>query len=234
MKLKALIAEFIGTFCLLFAGVGAAVMCQLTPLTGERAGTVTLLIVALAHGLAIAVCGSALGHISGAHFNPAVSLGLAIGKKIDLVSMVGHWIAQVAGAIAGTYAVKFAAPSDPFESLNAAVPSLYILTQPNQGLLLETIGTFFLVLVVFGTVVDKRATKMGAWFIGLTITTMILTFGPLTGGSVNPVRWFGPSLMNGVFENPLVYVAGPLLGGAVAAVLYMYVLAKGEMDTETD
>ena len=120
MKLKALIAEFLGTFCLLFALVGAAVMCQLTPLMGERAGTLTLLIVALAQGLAVAVCGSALGHISGGHFNPAVSLGLALGKKISFVTMIGYWIAQFAGAIAGTYAISFAAPPDQFSSANAA------------------------------------------------------------------------------------------------------------------
>lgn len=230
MKLKALIAEFLGTFCLLFALVGAAVMCQLTPLVGERAGTTTLLIVALAQGLAVAVCGSALGHISGGHFNPAVSLGLAVGKKISFVTMIGYWIAQFAGAIAGTYAVSFAAPVDQFTSANAAAPTLYSYTQSTQGLVLEIIGTFFLVLVVFGTAVDKRGPKVGAWFIGLTLSTMVLAFGPLTGGSMNPARWFGPSLIVGGIQEPLVYFGGPLIGGVLAALVYTQVLAKGEMD----
>ncbi|MCC7433229.1 MAG: aquaporin [Methanoregulaceae archaeon] len=230
MKLKALIAEFVGTFCLLFALVGAAVSCQLTPVTGERAGTVTLLIVALAQGLAIAVCGSALGHVSGGHFNPAVSLGMALTKKMGFVSMIGYWIAQFAGAIAGTYAVSFAMPEDAFSSSNAAAPALYILAQPTQGLFLEAVGTFFLTLVVFGTAVDRRASKVGAWFIGLTLTTMVLAFGPVTGGSMNPARWLGPSLINGAIEEPLVFFVGPLIGGALAALLYSQVLAKGEMD----
>lgn len=232
MKLKALIAEFVGTFCLLFALVGAAVSCQLTPVTGERAGTITLLIVALAQGLAIAVCGSALGHVSGGHFNPAVSLGMALSKKLSIVSMVGYWIAQFAGAIAGTYAVGFAFPEDAFTSANAAAPALHILTEPTQGLFLEAVGTFFLTLVVFGTAVDKRASKVGAWFIGLTLTTMVLAFGPLTGGSMNPARWLGPSLINSAIEEPLVFFVGPLIGGALAALLYTQILAKGEMDEE--
>jgi MIP family channel proteins len=230
LKLKALIAEFVGTFCLLFALVGAAVSCQLALVTSERAGVTSLFIVALAQGLAIAVCGSALGHVSGGHFNPAVSLGMALTKQMGFVPMIGYWIAQFAGAIAGTFAVSYAMPEDAFTSVNAAAPALHILAQPTQGLVLEIIGTFFLTLVVFGTAVDKRASKMGAWFIGLTLTTMVLAFGPLTGGSMNPARWLGPSLIVGGIEEPLVFFVGPLIGGALAALLYSQVLAKGDMD----
>lgn len=71
---------------------------------------------------------------------------------------------------------------------------------------------------------------MGAWFIGLTLTTMVLAFGPLTGGSMNPARWFGPSLIVGGIQEPLVYFGGPLIGGVLAALVYTQVLAKGEMD----
>lgn len=230
MKLKALVAEFIGTFCLLFAGVGSIVICDRTL---SAVGPASLVVVALAHGLAIAVCGSALGHISGGHFNPAVSLGMLISKQIDVVTMLGYWAAQVVGAIFGTFAVQATMPGDPVISVRLGVPDLHLQTTPTQGMALEAMGTFFLMLVVLGTAVDRRGPKTGAWFIGLTITAMIFTFGPLTGTGINPARWLGPSVMTQGFGNPLVYVVGPLLGAALAALVYTQLLAKGEMDEAT-
>jgi MIP family channel proteins len=230
LKLKALIAEFIGTFCLLFAGVGSAIACD-KELSGV--GPTSLLLVSLAHGLAIAICVSAMGHISGGHFNPAVSLGLAIGKKLDVVSLIGYWIAQLAGAIAGTVLVQFAFPSDIVVSHTSGTPALHLLTQSSQGMILEAVAVFFLVLVVFGTAVDKRGSKtMAPWIIGMTITAMMLTLGATTGGSINPARWFGPSMITSMFVNPEVYFLGPLIGGALAALVYTQVLAKGDMDAE--
>lgn len=229
MKLKALIAEFIGTFCLLFAGVGSIVICDRTL---GAVGPASLAVVALAHGLAIAVCGSALGHVSGGHFNPAVSLGLMIAKKVDVGTMLAYWVAQALGALLGTFAVQFTMPDDIVTTVRLGVPDLHLLTSPTQGLVLEALGTFFLVLVVFGTAVDKRGPKAGAWFIGLTITAMIFTFGPLTGTGINPARWLGPSAMIQSFQNPLVYVVGPMIGAVLAAVLYTQLLAKGEMDED--
>ncbi len=225
MKLNALIAEFIGTFALLFAGVGSAMACMTGAAAGEKAGVPALLIVALAHGLAIAVCGSALGHVSGGHFNPAVSLAMVVGKQLSFVSMIGYWIAQFAGAVVAVFIVKMTTLGDSFESANGAVPQVSAIIDPVHGFLLEAIGTFFLVLVIFGTAVDKRAPKAGAWFIGLTITTMILAFGPMTGTGINPARWFGPALVRAFFDNAWVYTVGPFVGAVVAALLYCKVLA---------
>lgn len=234
MKLKALIAEFIGTFALLFAGVGSAMACMAGGAAGEKAGVPSLLIVALAHGLAIAVCGSALGHISGGHFNPAVSLAMVVGKKLDFLSMIGYWIAQLAGSVVAVVVVKSSTLLDNFESANGAVPQVSTIIDPINGFALEAIGTFFLVLVIFGTAVDKRGPKMGAWFIGLTITTMILAFGPMTGTGINPARWFGPALIRSFFDNAWVYTVGPFVGAVVAALLYCRVLApEGVADEAT-
>lgn len=235
MKLNALIAEFIGTFALLFAGVGATMSCANGALIAEKSGIPSLLIIALAHGLAIAVCGTALGHISGGHFNPAVSLGMFVAKQIKAVEMVGYWLAQVIGAVVAVYVVKMTNTEDVFESAQGATPLVSARIDPIHAFSLEAIGTFFLVLVIMGTAVDKRAPKMGAWFIGMTITAMIFAFGPLTGTGINPARWFGPAFVRMFFENAWVYVAGPAVGAILAAVIYCYVLAPkgaGELAEE--
>ncbi len=229
MKLKALIAEFIGTFALLFAGVGAQMACMAAAVGGERTGVSTLLVVALAHGIAIAVCGSALGHISGGHFNPAVSLAMVVAKKLDFLSMIGYWIAQFAGAVVAVILVRATTITDNFDSAMGALPQVSTTIEPMQGAMLEAIGTFFLVLVIFGTAVDKRGPKMGAWFIGLTITAMIFAFGPMTGTAINPARWFGPALQQMFFDNAWVYLVGPFGGAVLAAIIYTMVLApKGD------
>lgn len=235
MKLKALIAEFIGTFALLFAGVGSIVMVNFM-VPNEPKSAASLIIVALAHGLAIAVCGSAMGHISGGHFNPAVSLGMAVARKIDFMTMIGYWIAQFAGGIVGTFMVMKAVDSpgakDYFDTINGGLPEVNALITSSSAMLLEGIGTFFLVLVVLGTCVDRRAAKMGAWYAGLTITMMILTFGPLTGGSINPARWFGPALVRSLLTDLPVYLAGPAVGAILAAIIYAYLLAPEEFKRE--
>lgn len=232
MKPKALIAEFIGTFALLFAGVGSAVMLMAIP---KAEGASVHLMVALAHGLAIAVCGSALGHISGGHFNPAVSFGMMLAKKLKPVDMVGYWLAQFAGAIVAVFVLQFATlgpgVSDFFDTANGGIPSIRMVSS-TAAMVLEALGTFFLMLVVFGTAVDKRGPKVGAWFIGMTITAMIFTFGPVTGCSINPARWFGPALVRSLYIDATTYLVAPLIGAALAALLYKFVLAPEEMADE--
>jgi aquaporin Z len=232
MKPRALIAEFIGTFALLFAGVGSAVMLLAIPNVDD---TSKHLMIALAHGLAIAVCGSALGHISGGHFNPAVSFGMLLAKKIDLKTMLGYWLVQFAGAIVAVVCIKFATTgpgvSDLFDTAIGGIPGIRMVST-TSAMMLEAIGTFFLMLVVFGTAVDRRGPKAGAWFIGMTITTMIFTFGTVTGGSINPARWLGPAVVQMLFIDAATYIVGPLIGAALAALLYKFVLAPEEMADE--
>ncbi len=228
MKLKALVAEFIGTFALLFAGVGAAVMCSASVTNSGAA----LLIIALAHGIAIAVCGSAMGHISGGHFNPAVSLAMAVTKRLDIPSLLGYWLFQFAGAIVAVAVLSRTVLIQGFEDAKGGMCAVAEGVTPAGAMMLEGIGTFFLVLVIFGTAVDKRGPKMGAWLIGMTISAMILAFGPMTGCAINPARWLGPAVIAKAFENAPVWLVGPFAGAVLAALLYQHVLAKGEMDDE--
>lgn len=222
MKPRALVAEFIGTFVLCFAGIGA--ICA-----GSLPGGGDLVAVALAHGLAIFVMGTAYGAISGGHFNPAVSFGLAIAKRIDWGTMAAYWVAQCLGGAAGAFAIKYAFPAGATATSGLGIPALNPEVNLTQGALLEMIGTFVLVTAVFGTAVSKKSPKLGALAIGLSITCMIVAFGPATGTGINPARWFGPALVTGNWVNALAFTAAPLIGGAFAAVLYQMFLAP-DMD----
>jgi MIP family channel proteins len=218
--LKQCVAEFIGTFTLIFVGVGAI---------HNNPG---LLGVALAHGLAIAVMVSATGGISGGHLNPAVTFGVLVGGKIDFKGAIAYWISQLAGATAagllcvwllGTAAVSGGTPDIPLAADPVALTGVVSFA---QAVAIEAVLTFFLVFVVYGTAVDLRAPKIGGLAIGLTITMGILFGGPLTGGAINPARTFGPALASGHWNNHAVYWIGPMLGGALAGLIYGRFLIK--------
>lgn len=229
--LKPCVAEFIGTFALIFVGVGAIY---------QNAG---LLAVALAHGLTIAVMVSATGAISGGHLNPAVTFGLLVGGKIDSRKALAYWISQLLGATAAAFLLLFLF-SDLPKALNQALEganfegagrSIVESGTPdmirngisfNKAVLIEGVLTFFLVFVVYGTAVDARAPKIGGLAIGLTVALDILFVGPLTGGAMNPARVFGPALASGHWNNHMVYWLGPLLGGGLAGLVYGRYLIK--------
>jgi MIP family channel proteins len=203
--LKKCVAEAIGTFTLIFVGVGAIY---------NNPG---LLGVALAHGLAIAVMVSATAGISGGHLNPAVTLGLLAGGKIDLKGAIAYWIAQLAGAYAaGLLCVHLLGVA----ATASGTPDLATNISQGQGIIIEAVLTFFLIFVVYGSAVDARAPKIGGLAIGLTIAMGILFGGPLTGGAINPARAFGPALASGHWNNHLVYWIGPMLGGLLAGLVY--------------
>lgn len=217
------VAEFIGTFALVFVG-GAAIMIARD--TNSPAG---LLGIALAHGLILAVMVSALMRISG-HFNPAVTLGFLATRRIE-VSMAGVYIvAQIIGAIVAAYVLKFTFPFALFEATRGGGQAVALQVTGGQAFLLEAIGTFFLVLVVFGTAVDPKAPRVGGLAIGFTLSAVILAIGPLTGGSVNPARSFGPAVASGVFEAQLIYWLAPITGGVAAALLYEYLFLRRETE----
>jgi aquaporin TIP len=204
-KLSPCIAEAIGTFALIFVGIG---VIKADP---------GLLGVALAHGLTIAVMVSATAAISGGHLNPAVTFGLLVGGKIDLKGAISYWISQLAGAtLAGFVCLGLFSRG----VVIAGTPQLGLTTSPLAGIVIEAITTFFLVFVVYGTAVDPRAPKIGGLAIGLTITIGILFAGPLTGGAINPARVFGPALAVSFWDAHYVYWLGPMLGGALAGLVY--------------
>ena len=212
-----LTAEFIGTFTLIFAGVSA--ICTNAGLAG----------IALAHGLALVVMVTALGHISGGHYNPAVTAGVFAGGKISAKDAGAYIIAQLLGAVVGALAVKAVIQPAAYKAVNLGTPMLSPDISTGAGILLEAILTFFLVTVVFGSAVDGRAGKWGGLFIGLTVTMDILATGPLTGASMNPARTFGPALVGGYWDGHIVYWVGPILGGVIAGLLYTRWLRKEGM-----
>lgn len=210
------LAEAIGTFTLVFAGVLAI---NAATLAGEPEPT-SLIAVAFAHGLAILVMVAALAAISGGHFNPAITLGFVVAGRMPIRRAVLYWIAQIVGAVVA--ALIIAAAFGRF-TVGEGTPTLAPNVSALAGIVLEAIGTFFLVLVVFGTAVDERApASVFPIAIGLTIAADIMAFGPLTGGAVNPARAFGPALVSGAWTDHLVYWTGPLLGGALAGLVMEY------------
>ncbi|MBN8548408.1 MAG: aquaporin [Deltaproteobacteria bacterium] len=200
--------EFIGTFTLIFAGVSA--ICSNVGIVG----------IALAHGLALVVMISALGHISGGHFNPAVSLGAFLGGKLKSSELLPYIVAQLAGAFVGALAVKGIFAADIAGPIHYGTPALATGVSMGTAILAEMIATFFLVTVVYGSAIDSRAPKCGGLFIGLTVTLDILAIGSITGAAMNPARAFGPALAAGMWEFQAVYWIGPLLGGALAGLVY--------------
>ena len=221
--MAALIAEFIGTFALIFIGAGTIVASPGLTAAGALG---TLVGIALAHGLTIAAFGSATGHISGGHLNPAVTVAMMATGRIDPMRGLMYIVSQCSGAIVAAFLLSVAMPADLVAAAKLGTP----LLAPNMtvvgGIILEAITTFFLVFVIHGTAVDARGPKMGALFIGLTVALDILAIGPLTGAAMNPARSIGPALMSGHLENFWLYWVGPIIGALGAAFLYSSVLEK--------
>jgi len=209
------VAEFIGAFTLIFIGAGAAVAANASHDT-------TLIGVAVANGVAIAVMVSSLGHISGGHFNPAITFGFLITRRIKPALALLYWVAQFGGAALAALLVRNLLPRASSEAVNLGVPALGHGVDASSGFLLEAIFTFFLVWVVFATAVDPRGTfkSIAGLAIGLTITIDVLFGGPFTGAAMNPARAFGPQLVGDHWSHAWVWYAGPVLGGVVAAAMY--------------
>lgn len=217
--LKKCVAEFIGTFALIFIGIGVIYNSrQPTPGTG-------LLAIALAHGLTIAVMVSATGAISGGHLNPAVTFGLFVGRKISFRDTLAYWVAQLAGGAAAGFLVLSLLGKN---AVSNGTPDLGEDVSFGAGVVIEMVTTFFLVFVVYGSAVDARAPKIGGLAIGLTVALDILFAGPLTGAAMNPARTFGPALAASHWAHHAVYWIGPMLGGGLAGLIYGCFLIKDD------
>ncbi|MDO8428120.1 MAG: MIP/aquaporin family protein [Candidatus Diapherotrites archaeon] len=215
---KEYIAEFIATFALIFFGAGSVVMAGLlNPSYG-------VLGVALAHGLILMAMIYATGHISGAHINPAVTVAMALVKKIQPLKAVKYIIAQLAGASTAGFILLIIFPVMPS---NLGTTDLASNISFSTGILIEAILTFFLVFVIFNTAVEKHENNTMAGFaIGMTLAVSILFGGALTGASLNPARSFGPALASGHWANQIVYWIGPIVGACIAGLVYEFVLKK--------
>src|SRR6202795_2928218 len=221
-KLRPCLAEFIGTFALIFVGIGAI----------KTAGH-DVLGVALAHGLTIAAFVCATLHISGGNFNPAVTFGLLCGGHTTLPKAMLYWSAQILG---GFTAALICLGLFGRDVVVMGTPQLEINLNAMQGILVEAILTFFLVFVIHGTAVDQRSRSAGVagFAIGATITLDILFGGPLTGAAMNPARVFGPALAAGFWKAHYVYWLGPMIGGALGGFVYRVFTARTPASSGTE
>ena len=214
-------AEFLGTFTLCLAGQGAICVAQMT-----GAGPSALLGIAVAHGLALAVMISALGSTSGAHFNPAVTFGFLVTGKQKLPSAIAYWASQLLGAVLASLLLRTVMPEAVWRAVHLGAPVIAPEISVGAAVVIEFMMTFFLVTVVWGTAVDDRAPRIGGFGIGLTVTMDILFGGPLTGAAMNPARAFGAAQFGEAMQNHWVWWAGPMLGGASAALVYDRLILK--------
>jgi MIP family channel proteins len=228
-------AEFVGTFALVFIGAGSVLAVSLA-FSAAQAGPeelpalagFTLVGVALAHGLAIAVMVSAVGHISGGHFNPAVTLGFLVTRRLAPSLAVVYWSMQFAAATAAAALLRWFFAEPERQVVNLGAPALGRGIDHWQGLVIEIVLTFFLVWVIFATAADPGGTfkSIAGLAIGLTITMDILMGGPLTGAAMNPARAFGPELLAREWSDAWVWYAGPFAGGVLAALAYEWLYLR--------
>jgi aquaporin TIP len=202
-------AEFVGAFALTFVGVGSLIY-------GNIVG------IAFAHGLVIAVMVSSVGLISGGHFNPAVTFGFVVTRRIAMPLAGFYWVCQLGAATLAALLLKWVLPHSAVSGLHVGAPSIDSSINPGKAVTIEAILTFFLVWVVFATAVDPRGTfkQIAGLAIGLTITLDIFMGGGLTGAIMNPSRAFGPQLVGNHWSHFWVWYVGPLAGGALAALVY--------------
>jgi MIP family channel proteins len=230
--MKAGWAELVGTFTLTFIGAGAGALAA-----SNGAG---LLGVAWAHGLALMVIIYAWGSISGAHVNPAVTLGVALAGKMKWDRAVLYWIAQFAGAAIAAYLLYYLVGTlDIANFKNAATTGKFTPLAGSPGdvmrcLTVEAVLTFFLVSAVFASGVYGLNGNLAGVAIGLVLTMDIIMGGALTGASMNPARSFGPALVLGELGYLWIYIVGPFIGGAVAALLYEKVFQPAEAVSGSD
>ncbi len=211
---RALVAEFIGTFGLVFAGTGAVVFNQMT-------GALTHVGIAIVFGLVVTALIYTFGHASGAHFNPAVTLGFAAVGAFAWRRVPGYLAAQLLGAALASAVLRITFGL--VGNLGATLPA----TTPVHSLVLEFILTFLLMTVIMGAAVDARAVKGFAGIaIGAAVGLEAMFGGPISGASMNPARSFGPVLFSGAWQHHWIYWVAPILGAVAAAFVYQHGIAE--------
>lgn len=216
---RALLAEACGTFWFFLIGAGAIVTNAATN------GSVGLLGIALAHGLALSVAISSFGAISGGHFNPAVTFGLAVARKHPWERVPSYWGAQLAGALLAGILLRLIFDFVPaaMQLSNLGTPTVAPGVSLISAIVIEAVLTVFLMWAFLGTAVSPNAPRIAGFGIGLTVAADMLMGGPLTGASMNPARWFGPAVASGHLRDGAVHILGPLLGAAIAGASYLYI-----------
>ena len=218
-----LVCEALGTFLFFFLGFsGIAVLVDVGP------EAITSLGIAAGFGFGLTLAITAFGHLTGGHFNPAVSAGLAIAGKFPSRDVIPYWVAQLVGGFGAVLVMGIVYSSDVMDSLH---------TQPGSGidvwaaLVLEIVATALFVMVILTVVTDDRAAWKGVmapFLIGLFIFTAAATVGPASGGSFNPARSLDPVLWNQEWSDVWIYVVGPLAGGVLGGAIWAYVVGRRE------
>ena len=215
-----LVAEFIGTFSFVFIGAGTA------SVIGDGVGLPGMAAIALAHGLAIMAFAFAYGSVSGGHMNPAVTVGVLAAGAMNPIDAIGYVASQLVGGIAGALLLRTllggvaTGLGTPELAHDLALGGVSLTITPVAGFVIEAVLAFFLVTVVLSTAVAGRAGNLAPLAIGMTLTFNILMGGALTGAAFNPARALGPMVATGKFDDAWLYVAAPIVGAVIAAILH--------------
>jgi glycerol uptake facilitator protein len=224
--LAAYLSELLGTlFLVMFVGVVVSLFAQTDPASGTGSD---FAVIGLVHAFGLFALIIAFGAVSGGHFNPAVTIAAAIQKRIDPVDGVVYILAQLSGGVLGSLIVKGLLEDEGRLSGYGNAEVSTALGGNFQGFLVEGICAFLLVLVICAVALNPRARQEWAPLaIGSTLGFIVMIFGPLTGGSFNPARWFGPALIGDGLEGAdlVPYVLGPLAGALLAVAVYKFVIA---------
>lgn len=208
--MKKYLAEFIGTFLLVFLGTGSVIVNVQTD------GSLGLVGISFAWGLVVAALIYVFGPISGTHINPAVTISLAVGGLMPKKEVFGYLLTQIIGAIAASALLKILFPET--ETMGGTMPSGSVL----QSFVLEFIMTFILLLTVLGITAKKETEHLTGLVVGLVIVAIILFAGPISGASINPARSIGPAVIAGNLNNLWLYIVAPILGATSAVLLWKY------------
>ncbi|MGH9866345.1 MAG: aquaporin [Candidatus Acidiferrales bacterium] len=221
-----LLAEFIGTFFFVFFSIGA--ICIDEGLRSGGAGGLGFIGIALVRGLTFAVLVCALVHVSGSHFNPAITIGCWVTRKLGSIQALFYFVAQILGAIVAAYTVARFVPEQVWRAVFMGTPDLAAGFSRTQGILFEALLTLFLVFIFFGAVAEAKDSfaRFGGFAAGLALFAGVIVGSPYTGASMNPAMALGSAIVARHWTNHGVYWAGPLLGGVIGAWIYHILFAR--------